>query len=561
MAVALPMFAEGTASDPCMNVARYATINDAGATVDGMDSIYTYSPAGVGYWLTLSSYGVMMTDETQNWFTNEITDSDTGSQYTNAWTATDIFPGPTAYFGDGPAYSAKYKMPAKLQVFYVTFCTQVKSYGYHRSTASYYQFKMDIYECTLNADGTVTDGPLFQSLTNTTTGAEVLTSEELDAEKVYKVVLSNSYSYLYEIGFKTPGFYDGPIIAPVAYEATNVLKEHVTMEWSSSPGARSYTLRTYPLEFNGLIYREKFSNFTGDVALEDYQSLDEYTDHPEWSGYSISGTEGGIVIENNGFVCSPMSEENAAHVPPYQRKFTLKFKAKPADGVENGQLLVSFGGNTKTFDISGPESVYTFLLERDLDGSYNYMSGNYAFFTFKNTYYHNPYDVEEEEDHRVVLTEYKVYLGDYSEPQEGPSTKWAIPAWDGDTTYVKNITDTTFTFGTAYDQISHFNGEAYWVYDVKSVYYGGPESEWSNQIYYSTQPFPVILEDDDDPIEQPVVGDVNGDGDVNSVDVTILYNFLLNGDTEGMVNGDQDGDGNITAVDVTVVYNVLLGGN
>ncbi len=61
--------------------------------------------------------------------------------------------------------------------------------------------------------------------------------------------------------------------------------------------------------------------------------------------------------------------------------------------------------------------------------------------------------------------------------------------------------------------------------------------------------------------QQGVSGDVNGDGDVNTVDVTILYNYILNGDTEGMVNGDQSGDGEITTVDVTVVYNIILGSN
>ena len=62
------------------------------------------------------------------------------------------------------------------------------------------------------------------------------------------------------------------------------------------------------------------------------------------------------------------------------------------------------------------------------------------------------------------------------------------------------------------------------------------------------------------PVAAPVVaGDVNGDGEVNSVDITILYNYLLNGETEGMVNGDQSGDGEITTVDITTVYNVLLG--
>ena len=60
--------------------------------------------------------------------------------------------------------------------------------------------------------------------------------------------------------------------------------------------------------------------------------------------------------------------------------------------------------------------------------------------------------------------------------------------------------------------------------------------------------------------EQPIIpGDVNGDGHVSSVDVTALYNFLLNGDATDLVNGDQDGDDHISSVDVTYVYNILLG--
>ncbi|MBR5086957.1 MAG: dockerin type I repeat-containing protein [Muribaculaceae bacterium] len=58
-----------------------------------------------------------------------------------------------------------------------------------------------------------------------------------------------------------------------------------------------------------------------------------------------------------------------------------------------------------------------------------------------------------------------------------------------------------------------------------------------------------------------VVGDVNNDGVVSSVDVTALYNYLLNGDSSSIVNGDQDGDGIITSVDITMIYNVLLNGS
>ncbi len=56
-----------------------------------------------------------------------------------------------------------------------------------------------------------------------------------------------------------------------------------------------------------------------------------------------------------------------------------------------------------------------------------------------------------------------------------------------------------------------------------------------------------------------VPGDVNGDGVCNSGDVTILYNYFLDGATEGLVNGDVDGDGNITSGDITFIYNLLLG--
>ena len=54
-------------------------------------------------------------------------------------------------------------------------------------------------------------------------------------------------------------------------------------------------------------------------------------------------------------------------------------------------------------------------------------------------------------------------------------------------------------------------------------------------------------------------GDVNGDGAVTASDVTALYNYLLNGDSNDIVNGDQDGDGSVTSADITAVYNIMLG--
>ena len=55
-----------------------------------------------------------------------------------------------------------------------------------------------------------------------------------------------------------------------------------------------------------------------------------------------------------------------------------------------------------------------------------------------------------------------------------------------------------------------------------------------------------------------IVGDVNGDGNVTSADITAIYSLLLNNDSSSIVNGDVDGDGNITSSDVTAIYNILL---
>ena len=56
-----------------------------------------------------------------------------------------------------------------------------------------------------------------------------------------------------------------------------------------------------------------------------------------------------------------------------------------------------------------------------------------------------------------------------------------------------------------------------------------------------------------------IIGDVNCDGAVTSVDITCLYNYLLNSDMTFYDTSDVDGDGAITSADITVIYNILLG--
>lgn len=61
------------------------------------------------------------------------------------------------------------------------------------------------------------------------------------------------------------------------------------------------------------------------------------------------------------------------------------------------------------------------------------------------------------------------------------------------------------------------------------------------------------------PVAATIVGDVNGDGVVNSADVTALYKFILNSDDSMLVTGDVNNDNVVNSADVTAVYTIILG--
>lgn len=190
----------GAASDNYLNIAKYATIDEAGATVSGMSSIYKYTEyEDNGYaWLTVSNYGAKQVDNNQNWYTIGSVTS-----YRNTWDASDIFLGDDTYFGSNQSYSI---YGTANQIFFVTNCTQVKAFvkgaGSSNSKAT-----LSIYECTKNADGTVTASNTAVDTKQSTAASstEVVTSATLEASKIYKVQLTGGSYYpdFLEIGFQT----------------------------------------------------------------------------------------------------------------------------------------------------------------------------------------------------------------------------------------------------------------------------------------------------------------------------------------------------------------------
>ena len=60
-----------------------------------------------------------------------------------------------------------------------------------------------------------------------------------------------------------------------------------------------------------------------------------------------------------------------------------------------------------------------------------------------------------------------------------------------------------------------------------------------------------------------IKGDVNGDGDVNTADVTAVYGYIINGNLSGFAEEDANvnGDSDVNSADVVAIYSIIIGGS
>ena len=493
----------GTASSAYLDIAKYVTIDEAGWNTSEIPNLYKYTdyPEEECGWLTVSNYGVVMADATQNWFTNSIIKT-----YETTWSGNDVFLGSESYFGNTTSYAANFN--GNYQRFYVTNCTQVKQYGYHRNVSNY-PLKMNIYECTVNNDGTLTAATTaLETQKSTVNGLQVVASSALDASKVYKVEIYNNYSYIYEIGFKTP--LEGQDV-PVATDATDVTATSFIANWEPCYGATSYTLRVTPKPEPALLLTETFSKFTSENNSNIGPYLDNYMDNLGWTGHIVYTYNGGILMATtsaNGYITSPELDLSTSF-----GKVTVKFNAKTYGNTTNAGLKVSCGNSSQELVIPDKnENEYTIVLDCD-----EVANQKVTFETVAKK--------------RLIITHLDIYSGEYAADE--------LRGYPGEF-LVTGITDNKYNVGG-------LSPAATYRYDVKAVY-GDSQSKWSNQIHVTT------LEG-----TAPITGDVNCDGSVTTADVTAIYNYLLNGDTTYVATSDVDGDGFITTTDITVIYNIMLG--
>ncbi len=142
---------------------------------------------------------------------------------------------------------------------------------------------------------------------------------------------------------------------------------------------------------------------------------------------------------------------------------------------------------------------------------------------------------------RSYIYNVSIYNGDLTAKTNAPRR---VIIEEGDSTWrsVSGINDDHYT-------VKALDGGIY-EYMVKAIYTDGTESVWSNIQQ-------VTLTGNGD---APLVGDVNGDGEVSIGDITALIDYLL-GKTDTIANqemADVNNDGEVTIGDITAVIDLLL---
>ena len=265
----------GTAADPYLNIAKYATIDEAGWNPKYVNNLYKYTADtdhGVA-WLTMPVYGAWTTtyydSHPQKWIASNV--RSTSNTYDGrSWTASDVYQGSDEYFtsvkarvmGKGNTTATS----ASTVTFYVTNITAVKLLGLNGSKtttsgwfgSSSYPTYLEVYECTRNADGSLTEGTTTVGKeTDDTKNASVnLSIASLHASKIYKVVAGQYRGFLYEIAFQTPLPTADPLVDATPTELSLLsrigstdeatfqvtatdLKEHVTVTLTDDNGVFS----------------------------------------------------------------------------------------------------------------------------------------------------------------------------------------------------------------------------------------------------------------------------------------------------------------------------------
>ena len=311
-------------------------------------------------------------------------------------------------------------------------------------------------------------------------------------------------------------------LLPVMYavDTSAVTGSSFRADWSPGGDVSSYNLKVNRIadvdeELVKLIMSENFSNVQAseDGNKDIGESLDNYTDNLGWTGYKVYvAADQSLKVGTStavGYLESPELELG--------NTVTVVFNAKNwigAAGSDGSSVIVSCGDVSETVTLSDTPADYTVVLYGCSDKNIKLSA-----IAPKKRFYVSHVDI-----YNGDLIQHPIRLREIEE--EGDST------WRN----VSGITDTCYLVQALTSGI--------YEYYVKAIYTDGTESAWSN-IEHVT-------------LSGALIGDVNGDGDINIADVTALINSILNPNAVVLGNPDVNGDDEVNIADVTRLINIIL---
>ena len=308
-----------------------------------------------------------------------------------------------------------------------------------------------------------------------------------------------------------------------AVDTTAVTGNSFRADWTSGGDVSSYTLKVNRIaasdETVTLLMSENFSNVvaTSDENNDISSSLNQYTDNPGWTGYKL------YLAANNGLKVGTANAVGYLVSPDLDldSTVTVVFNAKNwigSAGSDNSSVIVSCGNVSQTITLTDTPTDYTVVLT-------GCTANNIKLSMVANKKRFYVYHVD-------------IYNGDLTQPTMREVVE------EGDSTWrnISGITDTCYVVQAL--------AEGTYKYMVKAIYTDGDESVWSNIQH-------VTLTGKND---EPLIGDVDGNGFVNLDDLTTLINYLVYGDIYqiDMDGADVDKNGFIGLDDLTGLINILV---
>jgi len=344
----------GTASDAYLDIAKYATIDKAGWDTSYIDVLYKYTEYNNSKcaWLTIPVYGAFDSswDGKQKW----ISYSGIGTTYSNgavggvSWTntpsATSPYYGSDTYFISAAARAfgttTNNNTSERVINFFVKNTDEIKLRGKNTKNASNtYPTSIKIYECSLNADGSLThSNTTVYSNSNGTARAEVdLTISNLDVNKIYMVSCGVYRSYLYEIAFRTPLSSAEITATPTSLAFEGLTGETMTKTFNVKGSELQGDITATLTDANG-----KFSIDATSITVADAQS-NSGKDITVTFRSDVEGTfTGSVKLTSTDATDVTVNLTGTAHAPSLEADPTaLTFETEPGTPVSG------------TFDVTG----------------------------------------------------------------------------------------------------------------------------------------------------------------------------------------------------------------